>query len=409
MSRSLAGRVVILAVSLALAVGSCGRSTSNGGKAPQSPDGSPVLARVGDYLVTAKQVEERIRTSVGEKTFDEAIKNPDVIQIALSALIDQLAWGEAARAAGYTKDINIRRAVWLYETELLGRAYLGDTVEKQTAPTEQEIQEFYEKYKDHYMSPIRVSVRHIQCATRDRAEAALRRVLNGDDFAQVAREMSEDQATKELGGALGFVSEQEGVLGLGKDRNFLSAALRLQPGETSPAIESSRAWHVIHCEAREGGELKPIDDVRDDIVRRIQVTGKISDTYNNALADVRKKYHAEIIQEAVDAYTGVNDSVERLWGVVDMQPNDRAQVEVLRRIAFDFPKHPLADDAQLRIAYIYACRVDEPRRAEKALGNMITRFPDSELIPAARWLRDHLKDKEITSLSFEDLKARKNH
>lgn len=408
MSRSLAGRVIILAAVLALAVGSCGRSTSGGGKAPQSPDGSPVLARVGDYLVTANQVEERIRTSVGEKTFDEAIKNPDVIQIALAALIDQLSWGAAARDAGYSKDINLRRAVWLYETELLGKAYLGDTVDRQVMPSEQEIQEFYDKYKDHYMSPVRVSVRHIQCSTQEKAEAALRRVLNGEDFSQLARELSEDQATRELGGALGFVSEQEGVLGLGKDRSFLGAALSLQPGETSPAVQSARAWHVIHCEAREGGELKPLDTVRDDVIRRVQVSGKLSDLYNNALADVRKKYHAEILQDAVDAYTGVNDSVERLWNVVDMQPNDRAQLEVLRRIAFDFSKHPLADDAQLRIAYIYGCKIDEPRRAEKAIGNLISRFPDSDLIPAAKWLRDHLKDKEITSLSFEDLKTRKS-
>ena len=65
----------------------CGRGTESTSGTIKSPDGSPVLARVGDYLITAKQVETRIRESVGEGSYEESNKNPDIIQVAMSALI----------------------------------------------------------------------------------------------------------------------------------------------------------------------------------------------------------------------------------------------------------------------------------------------------------------------------------
>ena len=403
------GSFPISAFLLVLAMSGCGKGSAS---APlpggiKSPDGSPVLARVGNYLITAKQVETRIRESVGERSYEESVKNPDIIQVALGALIDQIVWGKAAEEAGYDKDINVRRDVYMYQSQIIGQSYLNDTVSRQIDPTEEEIVEFYEKYKENYATAVRVSVRHVMAKERSRVEAAARRVLAGEDFAKVARELSEDENTRELGGALGFVSAQEGALGLGTDAQFLSAALKLQPGETSGVIQSGRGYHLILCEAREGGLPRPMDEVRDDIIKRVQNSAKKTDVYNQALTDARKKYKAEIIQDAVDAYTGVGDSVERLWEVVEMQPNERGQIEVLRRIVMDFNKHELADDAQLRIAWLYAAKLDEPRRAQKALGALKTRFPDSDLIPAADWLDAHIKDKELPLLSFDDLKAKK--
>jgi len=385
----------------------CGRGTESTSGTIKSPDGSPVLARVGDYLITAKQVETRIRESVGENSYEESIKNPDIIQVGLSALIDQVVWGKSGADAGYAKDVNVQRQVYLYETELVGQRFLEDTVNRQVEPSEEEIVEFYEKYKVNYSSPVRVSVRHVMAKDRSKVEAAARRILSGEDFSKVAREMSEDENTRELGGALGFVSAREGAMGLGKDEVFLAAALALQPGETSAVIQGTRGFHIILCEAREGGVARPMDEVRDDIVKRVQTGGKLAEVYNNALYEARKKYKVEIIQDAVDAYTGVSDSVERLWEVVEMQPNERGQIEVLRRIATDFTKHELADDAQLRIAWLYASKLEEPRKALKAVGALKIRFPDSKLLPAGEWLEAHVEDRDIALLTFEDLKLKK--
>jgi parvulin-like peptidyl-prolyl isomerase len=377
------------------------------GKVPPSPDGTRVLARVGDYLITEKQVETRILESTKNKDSQESnLQNPDVIQIALGAIVDQVVWAKAAEDAGFDKDPQISREAYLYKTQLLATKYLADKVEKETMPTEQEIQDFYQQYKDRYTKPVRIAARHIQFSSREKAESVLKQLLNGAEFQKMAREYSEDENTRDLGGALGYISVEEGVLGLGKDMEFLTDALKLQKGETSPVIKSSKGWHIVYCEEREGGTPLPLEEIRDDVIKRIRMGGKIHDVYNYKLAEMRAKYKTEIYEDQVDDWTGVGDSAKRLWDVVEMQPNERGQIEVLRRIAFDFPHDDLADDAQLRIAYIYAVKLKEPKRAEKALLNLKARFPRSDLLPAVDWLRAHLSEPEIDLKSFDDLKLK---
>lgn len=334
------------------------------------------------------------------------LQNPDMVQIALDAIMDQVVWGRAAEDAGYGKDPLIVRDAYLYKTELLARRYMEDRLDKATAPDEQEIQEFYDKNREHYARPVRMAGRHIQLATLAEAEVVLKKLLDGADFAQLARQYSQDPNTRDIGGALGYFSQAEGVLGLGKDPDFLAAALKLRKGELSPVIRSSRGYHVVLCEEREGGDIPPLNEVRDDVIKRVRVGGKISDVYNSMLLAARKKYKAEIFEDQVNQYTGTADSVDRLWEVVEMQPNERAQLEVLRRISFDFPTNDMADDAQLRIAYLYGVRLGEPRRAEKALANLKSRFPNSDLLPAADWLKAHLRDAQIPVQSFDELKAK---
>jgi hypothetical protein len=404
-------KAVVLAVAACWALAGCGQggakdSPKGVDKVPPSPDGSPVLARVGDYLITARQVEARIKGVSGKSTVETNLKNTDVVQIALAALVDQVTWAMAAQEAGYAEDPILRRDVYLYETEKLATKYLQDRIEKDALPPEEEILEFYEKNKEHYVKPVRSAVRHIFTADRTKAEGILKRILHGEDFTKLAREESEDLVTRDFGGALGYVSIEEGALGYGKDIGFLSGALKLKKGEISPVVQSSKGFHIILCEEREGGDSRPLEEVREDVIDRIKRTGRLSQVYNEALTSERKKHKAEIFQSQVDEYCGTSDSAERLWGIVELQPNERGQIEVLRRISFDFNKHDLADDAQLRIAYIYAVQLKEPKWAEKALRNMKSRFPRSDLLPAAEWLLTHLKDPEIALESFDDLKAK---
>jgi hypothetical protein len=81
-------------------------------------------------------------------------------------------------------------------------------------------------------------------AARKKAEAALARVKKGEDFAKVAKEMSEDPGSKDRGGLLP-----------GTDvKNFVepvkAAYAALAPGEVSKEpVRTSFGWHVLRREA----------------------------------------------------------------------------------------------------------------------------------------------------------------
>ncbi len=84
---------------------------------------------------------------------------------------------------------------------------------------------------------------------RDRAQAILDRVKNGEDFAKLAQQYSEDPGSKALGGDLGYF-RREVML-----PEFVDAAFRLKPGEVSGLVETQFGYHIIKVEDVRGNEV----------------------------------------------------------------------------------------------------------------------------------------------------------
>ncbi|WP_210466481.1 peptidylprolyl isomerase [Rufibacter roseolus] len=86
-------------------------------------------------------------------------------------------------------------------------------------------------------------------AAREQLEGIRKRILAGEDFATLARQFSQDPGSGAAGGELGFFKKRELV------PEYEAAALKLQPGETSPVIESMFGFHIIQLIERRGEEF----------------------------------------------------------------------------------------------------------------------------------------------------------
>jgi peptidyl-prolyl cis-trans isomerase D len=119
-------------------------------------------------------------------------------------------------------------------------------------------------YKEHaaaFEQPRRVHVAHVlvrvppvggseaENEAKAKVEDVLRRARAGEDFAKLAREVSEDTANASQGGDLGFVGPGELV------PQFENAAFALKKGELSPApVRTAFGYHAIKVlEIKEGG------------------------------------------------------------------------------------------------------------------------------------------------------------
>jgi peptidyl-prolyl cis-trans isomerase SurA len=82
------------------------------------------------------------------------------------------------------------------------------------------------------------------------AESAIVELRRGTDFASLARRLSDDPTTRELGGDLGWFRRGMMV------RAFEEAAFRLRPGQTSGPVLTQYGVHLIHVERVQPAEVK---------------------------------------------------------------------------------------------------------------------------------------------------------
>lgn len=130
-----------------------------------------------------------------------------------------------------------------------------------------EVEAAYTERVREFEQPKRVRVAHIlvrvptvggsaaEDAAKAKAEAVLKRVRDGADFAQVAREVSEDQGTAARGGEVGLVAAGEMV------PQFEQAAFGLKVGEVTGPVRTPFGYHVVKALEVVPGSKKELKDV----------------------------------------------------------------------------------------------------------------------------------------------------
>ena len=137
-------------------------------------------------------------------------------------------------------------------------------IERQIAlpVTSDECRSFYETHRATFAEPAQYRAAHIFIAapigTTPEIVDAKKRVIElvftrlayGEDFSELAAEISEDEATKKKGGDLGYFSASR------MPPDFFAQVIKLKPGETSAPIQTRLGFHiVILSDIRAGREL----------------------------------------------------------------------------------------------------------------------------------------------------------
>jgi peptidyl-prolyl cis-trans isomerase C len=132
---------------------------------------------------------------------------------------------------------------------------LAARFEPRVTVTPQEVATYYDENPDKFEKPPMVRARHILIrlprqadqATKDsaraRADAAHRSVTSGEDFAAVARKVSEEPAASK-GGDLGFFTRDSMV------PTLTDVAFALDVGEVSDVIETQFGYHILKVEEK---------------------------------------------------------------------------------------------------------------------------------------------------------------
>lgn len=146
----------------------------------------------------------------------------------------------------------------------------------QVTVTQEEIETYYEENKANYVEPEQVKARHILIKTeknapsekieeaRKKAELILEDLKKGADFEIRAKADSDDTATKEKGGDLGYFSRGKMV------PEFEEAAFGLGVGELSDIVKTTYGFHIIKVEDKKEAYTKSLEEVSSSIEEELK-------------------------------------------------------------------------------------------------------------------------------------------
>jgi peptidyl-prolyl cis-trans isomerase SurA len=132
-------------------------------------------------------------------------------------------------------------------------------------------------------------------------DTVMQKIKNGEDFAKLAEEYSDDTGSKKKGGDLGFFSRRMMV------KEFDEAAFNLKPGEVSDIVQTNFGFHIIKLT-----EQKPYPSFEEDKeeLEKIFKQTRYQDEYNSLVDSLKNKYGFKLNQDTYDTVLKDADSVK---------------------------------------------------------------------------------------------------
>jgi peptidyl-prolyl cis-trans isomerase D len=150
-------------------------------------------------------------------------------------------------------------------------AFSPDAFTGKVSLTEAEVRDYYDANAQRFEVPKTVEASHILIrlpadadpaavqAAEQRIQNVLKLAREGKDFAELARQHSEDEGTRNQGGSLGAFPREAMI------QPFADVAFSLSPGQISDPVRTRFGLHLIRVETVNEGRTRGFDEVKPEI------------------------------------------------------------------------------------------------------------------------------------------------
>jgi parvulin-like peptidyl-prolyl isomerase len=241
------------------------RLSGMGELSPESPQYEAIIAQIMPQLVEieiAKAYAQEQGITVSEQEVNEEMEvlKDQVAQQAQAQGQDvdrDAAFEGALQQAGLTEE-QLRQQI----REQLPVQEVQERVAGAAGPSQEEVERFYEENKAaQFTTPQTRCARHIlfNKDQREQAEEVKGQLEDGGDFAQLAKEFSQDPGSAEQGGDLGCLGRGETV------PDFEDAVFGAEQGEILGPVETEFGYHVIEVTDIREEATQPLSEVETQI------------------------------------------------------------------------------------------------------------------------------------------------
>ena len=232
---------------------------------------NPVLGRTSELTIREADLD-RILASQPPALQKRIQDDPQQRAALVREILLKRAVASKARKAGFDRRADIKEQLGYVVDSYLTQEYLAKVVTAGVSASDDEIRKYYQEHGNELMQPEEATVRHILIASvkddpadskakaRSRAEEVLKRLGQGEDFARLAGEYSDDQNSSSKGGLLTPITP-----GGTNSEEFEKAVFSLKAGKTSDIITTAYGFHILKLEKHSDKRQIPFSEAREAI------------------------------------------------------------------------------------------------------------------------------------------------
>lgn len=237
-------------------------------------DDTAVVAKIGERKITLSDFKRVTRYFDAERQ-KMLETNPQLKETVLKQFVQSIVVSDLAKQKGFDKNPDIREQVQFFSDNFLANEYIKREVAQKVTVSDENLKSYYDTNKDEFKTPEMVKARHIlvkadasasaddKKKAQERAETYLKKIKEGEDFAKLASELSDDPGSKPKGGDLGFFPRGRMV------KPFEDAAFSLKTGEMSGIVETQFGFHIIKVEDKKDSTVEPFDTVKERLRQKL--------------------------------------------------------------------------------------------------------------------------------------------
>ena len=232
-----------------------GKTTASRSPAPGGGEASvssgTVLAKVNNDVITLESFDEKIK-NLQMLSPDIKINTLDAKKAYLNDLVTQELIFQEARARGIDKKKDVRDALDEFKKSVMARQLILDETKGLTVASS-EAEAFYNQYKKEFAAPEEIHAREIVVSAEAAAKDILISLLQGGDFAAIAKEKSVSPSASK-GGDLGILKKGEPFA------KFYDVVSTLEPGQVSQVFNGPNGFYIAKVEEKKGGTIPQLTD-----------------------------------------------------------------------------------------------------------------------------------------------------
>lgn len=253
------------------------------------------LADVDGETITLEEYTETI-TKMSPKQRRKIIGKEGKQKVLNDLIAEELLYKEALNK-GYETNQNVIEQMKKIKRGLILQEYVDVLFNVDMSVSEEAISDYYSEHKDEFDRKAMVKASQILTYDGNKAKALLSQIKQGKDFAELAKQSSEDKGSGWKGGDMGFFPKGK------MPPEFDEAVFALEKeGDISDIVKTKYGYHIIKLTGKVPFIESTLSPTIQSNIRRKLIQKKKEEIITETVEKLKSQYAVTIKEEVLDSF-----------------------------------------------------------------------------------------------------------